>query len=85
MFTFKEDIQSKGTLTFQLPPLFAKSLVWSLKLGLSISLLFFGQSSVSKEARDTLQFGGFVILCLVCLWYEGIFLMFFSILHNISA
>ena len=56
LFTFKEDIQSKGTLTFQLPPLFAKSLAWPLKLGLSISLLFFGQSSVSKEARDTLQF-----------------------------
>ena len=53
-FTFKEDIQSKGTLTFQLPPLFAKSQLWPLKLGLSISLLFFGQSSVSRKARDTL-------------------------------
>ena len=26
-----------------------------------------------------------LILGLVCFWYEGIFLMFFSILHNISA
>ena len=61
MLTFKEDIQSKGTLTFQLPPpLFAKSLAWPLKLGLSISLLFFAQSSVSKEARDIAQASAYI-------------------------